>query len=167
MSDLVPAEHIEQRIFLIRGHRVMLDSHLAELYQVQTGNLNKAVARNRDHFPQDFMFQLTDKEYDSLRFQFGILKRGQHSKYLPYAFTEQGVAMLSSVLRSKRAVQVNIEIIRAFVRMRRMLASHAGLVRRLADLESKYDAQFREVFEAIRGLMDAPPSGRRRIGFRP
>jgi hypothetical protein len=161
----VPAERIEQAILIIRGQKVMLDRDLAELYGVTTGNLNKAVNRNLDRFPDDFMFQLTPDEYNSLRFQFGILKKGQHSKYLPYAFTEQGVAMLSSVLRSKRAVQVNIEIMRAFVRLRKMLASNVALARKLAVLEKKYDEQFKVVFDAIRALMTPPEKSRKQIGF--
>ena len=167
---LVPAERIEKSILLIRGHKVMLDKDLAELYGVTTGNLNKAVKRNLDRFPEDFMFQLTKQESDEvLRFQNGILKRGrgQHRKYLPYAFTEQGVAMLSSVLHSDRAVQVNIAIIRVFVHLRKMLASNRELVRRLDDLERKYDTRFRVVFDAIRKLMaPSPVPSKRRIGFR-
>jgi len=120
------------------------------------------VKRNIDRFPNDFMFQLIAEEYKSLRFHFGILEKGRHSKYLPYAFTEQGVAMLSSVLKSKRAVQVNIEIMRAFVRLRRMLSVHKDLERKLTDLEQKYDEQFKIVFDAIRALM-APPEKPRKI----
>ena len=165
--SILPTEEIERRIYFIRGHRVMLDSHLAELYGVSTGNLNKAITRNLDRFPDDFMFQLSPREYESLRFQFGILKRGQHSKYLPRAFSEQGVAMLSSVLRSKRAVHVNIGIMRAFVKLRRLIASYPGLARRLDELESKYDSQFKEVFDAIRSLMSQPAEPRRSIGFTP
>jgi len=161
----IPVESIEKAIFLIRGHKVMLDADLAELYGVTTGNLNKAVRRNLDRFPPDFMFQLKKEEYESIRFQFGILKKGQHSKYLPRAFTEQGVAMLSSVLRSKRAVQVNIEIMRAFVRLRQILGAHKALERKLEEMEMKYDEQFRVVFEAIRQLMTTPDPPRERIGF--
>jgi len=142
-----------------------LARELAELYGVTTGNLNKAVKRNIDRFPNDFMFQLTAEEYKSLRFHFGILEKGRHSKYLPYAFTEQGVAMLSSVLKSKRAVQVNIEIMRAFVRLRRMLSVHKDLERKLTDLEQKYDEQFRIVFEVINQLMTPPAKPRKKIGF--
>jgi hypothetical protein len=158
-------ERIENAILTIRGQRVILDSELAALYEVPTENLKRAVNRNRDRFPADFMFELTREEYGRLRCQFGILKRGAHAKYLPYAFTEQGVAMLSSVLRSPRAVQVNIEIMRAFVRLRGILATHAHLARRLDELERKYDAQFRCVFDAIRGLMRPPDPPRKRIGF--
>ena len=174
---MVPAERIERSILLIRGHKVMLDEDLAALYAVEVKILNQAVKRNIDRFPEDFMFQLTAEEFANLRYQSGAstlrsqivtLKtgRGQHRKYLPYVFTEQGVAMLSSVLHSKRAVQVNIEIMRAFVRLRQMLASHAGLARKLAALEKKYDAQFKVVFDAIRELMTPPEPKRRRIGFR-
>ena len=140
-----------------------MDHGLAELYGVTTGNLNKAVKRNINRFPGDFMFQLTAEEYKSLRFHFGILEKGRHSKYLPYVFTEQGVAMLSSVLKSKRAVQVNIEIMRAFVRLRRMLSVHKDLERKLASLEQKYDKQFKVVFDAIRALMAPPEKPRKKI----
>jgi phage regulator Rha-like protein len=165
-QTLIPAERIERAILQIRGQKVMLDRELAAMYGVQTKILNKAVARNLGRFPPDFMFRLTKEERSSLRFQFGTLKRGQHSKYLPYAFTEQGVAMLSSVLRSPRAVQVNIAIMRAFVRLREMLLSNADLARKLAALEAKYDSQFKVVCEAIRQLM-APPEtpGKPEIGF--
>lgn len=165
MKELIPEEIIEKKIYIIRGRKVMLDNDLAQLYGVATGNLNKAVRRNIERFPHDFVFQITKKEYQSLRFQFGILKKGQHSKYLPYAFREQGVAMLSSVLRSKRAVQVNVEIMRAFVRLRKMLASHAGLARKLDALEEKYDEQFKVVFDAIRALMSPSEKPRKKIGF--
>lgn len=169
MSGFVPIERIEKRILLLRGHKVMLDSDLAELYEVETFNLNKAVKRNQDRFPEDFAFQLSKEEYRVLRFQIGILKsgRGWHKKYLPYAFTKQGVAMLSSVLRSKRAVRVHVAIMRTFVKLREMLATHKDLVRRLDELERKYDVQFKVVFDAIRGLMKPSETPRRRIGFRP
>jgi hypothetical protein len=169
--SLVPVERIERTILVIRGHRVMLDADLALLYEVEIKALNRAVKRNIDRFPADFMFQLIAEEAKLLRFQSGTLDkdgkpgRGEHRKYLPYAFTEQGVAMLSSVLRSPRAVQVNIEIMRAFVRLRQMLQTNADLARKLAVLEKKYDAQFRTVFDAIRGLMTPPERPRRRIGF--
>lgn len=155
MTNLVPTERIERAILVIRGHKVMLDADLAQLYGVPTKVFNQAVKRNRDRFPSDFMFQLTDEEFDFLRSQFVTLEtgRGRHRKYLPYAFTEQGVAMLSSVLRSKRAVHVNIEIMRAFVRLREIVATHKDLSRKLEALEKKYDAQFRIVFDAIRQLM--------------
>ena len=166
-KSVVPSERIEKSILLIRGHKVMLDKDLADLYRVETKVLLLAVKRNIDRFPTDFMFQLTKEEYQVLRSQIVTLKggRGQHRKYLPYAFTEQGVAMLSSVLRSKRAVQVNIEIMRTFVRLRQMLASHAELARKLAALEKRYDAQFKIVFDAIRELMAPQKPKRRLIGF--
>jgi len=150
-------ERIERSILLIRGHRVLLDTHLADLYGVTTKRLNEQVRRNRSRFPGDFMFQLTQEEVESLRSQFATSNQGRGSRrYAPYAFTEQGVAMLSTVLNSERAIRVNIEIMRAFVRLRQMLTSNAQLARRLDALEKKYDAQFKVVFDAIRQLM-APP----------
>ncbi len=142
----------------------MLDFDLATLYGVETGALKRAVKRNLGRFPGDFMFVLSTQEVDNLRCQFGISRWGG-TRYRPYAFTEQGVAMLSSVLRSERAVKVNIEIMRAFVRLRAMLSSHEDLARKLAALEKKYDAQFRAVFEAIRQLMMPSQPRRRPIGF--
>ena len=168
--SVIPSERIESRIVLLRGQKVMLDSELAELYGVATKVLIQAIKRNIERFPADFMFQLTVEEADLLRSQIVTLKtgRGRHRKYLPYAFTEQGVAMLSSVLRSKRAVRVNVEIMRTFVRLRQMLASNTDLARKLATLEKKYDAQFRVVFDAIRELMTPPePKKKRPIGFAP
>ena len=165
MNDLELAK-IEQRIFLVRGQKVMLDADLAELYRVPTKSLNLAVKRNADRFPEDFMFQLTDDDVAGLRFHFETSKRGRGGRrYAPYAFTEQGVAMLSSVLRSSRAVQVNIAIMRTFVRLREMLLSNAELARKLAALENKYDAQFKVVFDAIRELMLPPDPPLRKIGF--
>jgi len=162
---LIPVKRIERSILLIRGHRIILDGDLARLYGVSTGNLNKAVTRNLDRFPADFMFSLTPKEFQNLKFHFGTSSWGGTRK-LPRAFTEQGVAMLSSVLRSPRAVHVNIEIMRTFVRLRQILASHTDLALRLNKLERKYDAQFRVVFDAIRELMAPPPEPKRkRIGF--
>jgi hypothetical protein len=165
MSVLVPCERIEQTILLIRGHRVMLDADLAGLYGVETKAFNRAVTRNMERFPDDFIFRLSKKEYEDLRCHFGTSRWGGR-RYLPYAFTEQGVAMLSSVLRSKRAIQVNIAIMRAFVQLREMIASNKGLARRLNELEKKYDGQFRVVFEAIRELMAEPAPKSRRIGFK-
>src|SRR2546428_7376084 len=162
----VPNELIEQKIYLIRGHKVMLDSDLAELYRVTTGNLNLAVRRNPKRFPEDFMFQLSREETQSLLLQNARAKGRGGRRTPPFAFTEQDVSMLSSVLNSERAIEVNIAIMRAFVRLRAMLATHADLARRLNELEQKYDDQFRVVFEAIRELMapePVPPS--RRIGF--
>jgi ORF6N domain-containing protein len=167
-QSLVPLERIERAILVLRGHKVMLDSDLATLYAVETKVLNQAISRNVERFPEDFMFQLTEAEAAFLRSQSVTLKtgRGQHRKYPPYAFTEQGVAMLSSVLRSPRAVRVNIEIMRAFVRLREMIATNKELARRLDGLENKYDAQFKGVFDAIRQLMAPPQRSRRSIGFR-
>jgi hypothetical protein len=181
---LVTEERIEQAILVLRGHKVMLAADLARLYEVETRVLIQAVKRNLDRFPEDFMFQLTLDEAKLSRSQSVILKRpeviaqipskshsvtlkrGANIKYLPYAFTEQGVAMLSSVLQSPRAVQVNIEIMRAFVRLRQMLQQNADLARKLAALESKYDGQFKMVFEAIRDLMTPDLKEKPRIGFR-
>ena len=160
------AVQVERRILLIRGQKVMLDTDLAELYGVPTKSLNLAVKRNAERFPEDFMFQLTGDEAAGLRFHFETSKSGRGGRrYRPYAFTEQGVAMLSSVLRSLRAVQVNIAIMRTFVRLREMLLSHADLARKLAALENKYDAQFKVVFDAIRELMQPSTPPRREIGF--
>ena len=162
---LISSERLERSILLIRGEKVMLDSDLADLYEVEVKQIKRQVRRNIDRFPEDFMFELSKQEYGSLRRQFGTLKRGEHSKYLPYAFTEQGVAMLSTVLKSKRAVRVNIEIMRAFVRLRELLATHKDLARKLEALERKYDAQFKIVFDAIRHLMTPPEPKKRKIGF--
>ncbi|HUX16211.1 MAG TPA: ORF6N domain-containing protein [Phycisphaerae bacterium] len=162
---LVLAGRIEGSIFLIRGHKVMLSPDLAALYAVEPRALVQAVKRNIDRFPDDFMFQLTRAEFANLKSQIVTSSWGGARRAPPYAFTEQGVAMLSSVLRSRRAVRVNIEIMRAFVRLRQMLASHADLARRLDELEQKYDAQFRIVFDAIRELMAPPEPPRKRIGF--
>ena len=148
-KSLIPIERIEKLIYLIHGHKVMLDTDLAELYDVETRILVRNVKRNIDRFPKDFMFQLTKKEDEILRSQIGISKQGRGGRrYAPYVFTEQGVAMLSSVLNSKRAIQVNVEIMRAFVRMRQLLASHKGLMQKILDMEKKYDKQFQVVFKA-------------------
>ena len=166
-TNLVPIEKIEKAIYLIRGEKVMLDRDLALLYGVETKMLNRAVKRNLKRFPSDFMFQLNADEADVLRYQVGTSKKGRGgSRYLPYVFTEQGVAMLSSVLNSERAVLVNVEIMRAFVKLRQMLASNAELSRRLDELESKYDRQFKVVFDAIRKLMSPAVRDRKEIGFR-
>jgi hypothetical protein len=167
-SALIPPERIERSILLIRGQKVMLDRDLARLYGVETRVLNQAIRRNIDRFPEDFMFRLTREEIMRIS-QFVISSVHPGVKTLKFsksvmAFTEQGVAMLSSVLHSRRAIQVNIEIMRAFVRLRRMLASHADLARKLDGLEKKYDAQFKVVFDAIRELMK-PPETKKRIGF--
>lgn len=167
-SSLLPVERIEHRIFLLRGEKVMFDFHLAELYGVETKALKRAVQRNLERFPADFMFQLNRQEFVALRCQSGTSNEGRGgTRYAPFAFTEQGVAMLSSVLNSPHAVQVNIAIVRAFVKLRQLLSTHAELARKLAALERKYDAQFRAVFDAIRALMadDEVPAERREIGF--
>ena len=166
VSDfLVTQDYIERKIFLLRGKKVMLDFDLAQLYGVETKQLKRAVKRNINRFPQDFMMELTGTEYSSLRRHFGTLEKGQHAKYLPYVFTEQGVAMLSSVLRSQRAIQVNIAIMRAFVRLREILSTHKRLAKKLSALENKYDSQFRVVFEAIRQLMKEDEKPKTPIGF--
>lgn len=168
MTAHISIDRIDRTILLIRRHRVMLDTDLAKLYGVPTKVLNQAVRRNASRFPADFMFELTGEEATALRSQFVTLKtgRGQHRKYRPCVFTEQGVAMLSSVLHSERAIQVNIAIMRAFVQLREMIGTNKGLARRLTELEKKYDSQFRVVFEAIRELMAEPESKVKRIGFK-
>jgi hypothetical protein len=166
MPAPILSEQVERNILLIRGHRVMLDTDLATLYRVPTKVLNQAVKRNTTRFPVDFMFQLTNEETTALRSQFVTSKSRGGRQYRPYAFTEQGVAMLSSVLHSERAIQVNIAIMRAFVQLREMIGSNKILARRLNELEKKYDSQFRVVFEAIRELMAEPQSKVRRIGFK-
>jgi phage regulator Rha-like protein len=158
MSAELSVKEIGRRIFFVRDHRVMMDSDLADLYGVLTKQLNLAVRRNEDRFPGDFMFQLTQDEYEFLRSQIATLEtgRGRHRKYLPHVFTEQGVAILSSVLNSDRAVQVNIAIIRAFVKLREILETNKDLAKKIAQLENKFvqhDHQFKTVFEAIRQLM--------------
>ncbi len=165
-KSLIPVDRIEKAILLIRRQKVMLDADLAELYGVETKVLVQAVKRNLERFPEDFMFQLSQEEFAILRSQIVTSSEWGGRRYPPYAFTEQGVAMLSSVLRSQRAIQVNIEIMRAFIRLRQMLASHVELARKLDALEKKYDAQFKQVFEAIRQLMAPPEPKRHPIGFR-
>ena len=166
--SLIPIEKIEKAIYLIRGGRVMLDRDLAKLYDVTTAAFNQAVRRNRDRFPEDFMFQLTSDEVAELNRSQIVIGSEKHRdpRFRPYVFTEQGVAMLSSVLRSKRAITVNIEIMRAFVKLRLMMASNAELSHRLDELESKYDRRFKVVFGAIRKLMAPPVSKHKEIGFR-
>ena len=162
---VVAVERIESRIFMLRGHKVMLSPDLADLYEVRPKALVQAVKRNMERFPADFMFQLSPGEFENLKSQIVTSSWGGLRRAVPYAFTEQGVAMLSSVLHSKRAVLVNVEIMRAFVRLRQMLAAHADLARKLAALEKRYDAQFKVVFEAIRELMTPLPEKKRPIGF--
>ena len=168
MTDtIVPAELIERKIYLIRNKKVMLDSDLAELYNVETKVLNQAVKRNIARFPEDFMFQLNKEEALELsRSQFVTLKRGQNIKYLPHVFTENGVAMLSSVLNSERSIQVNIQIMRTFTKIREMLSSHKDLRHKIEEMEKKYDSQFKIVFNAIKELMNPPEKQVRKIGFK-
>ncbi|MCX5771952.1 MAG: ORF6N domain-containing protein [Candidatus Hydrogenedentes bacterium] len=165
-NTLVPLERIEQKILRVRECNVMMDQDLAELYGVETKTLNRAVQRNLDRFPDDFMFQLTPEEFTNLRYHFGTSSSWGGRRYPPYAFTEQGVAMLSTVLNSSRAVHVNIQIMRTFVNLRRMLASNEDLARKLAALEKKYDSQFKIVFDAIRQLMTPQQPPKRKIGFK-
>lgn len=165
-KSIIPGERIEKRIYFIRQQKVMLSTDLAALYEVEPRVLVQAVKRNVERFPEDFMFQLSEKEFTDLKSQIVISSWGGLRRATPYAFTEQGVAMLSSVLRSKRAIQVNIEIMRAFVKLRQMLASNAELTRKVTALEKKYDAQFKVVFDAIRSLMTPPEKPKSRIGFR-
>ena len=143
----------------------MFDRDLANLYQVETKVLNQAVKRNIQRFPGDFMFQITKEELNSLRSHFVTLKRGQHRKYLPYVFTEQGVAMLSSVLNSERAIQVNIQIMRVFIKLKEMLATHKDLKLKIEEMEKKYDYQFKIVFDAIKQLLEPPVKQKSKIGF--
>ena len=180
--SLIPQKHIENKILFIRGHKVMLDKDLAELYEVQTKVLNQAVKRNLDRFPEDFMFQMTKEEFEnwksqfvtsnqaektSLRSQNVTLKQGQHRKYLPYVFTEQGVSMLSSILNSNRAIQVNIQIMRTFTKLRELMTTHKELRQKIETMEQKYDYQFKIVFDAIKKLLDPPAEPKKPIGFRP
>ena len=163
MKALIPVEMIERKIYLIRGHKVMIDRELAELYGVETRILNQAVRRNLKRFPSDFMFSLTREEIMNLS-QIVISSRIKRAPNV-FVFTEQGVAMLSSVLNSERSVQVNIAIMRAFVTLREMIASNKDLAKRLDELERKYDSQFKIVFDAIRQLMTPPEPKKRKIGF--
>ena len=168
MKQIISVDTVAKHILVIRGLKVMLDSDLAELYGVKTKELNKAVQRNKARFPGDFMFRLTEKELGLLRFQIGTSKGRGGRRYLPYVFTQEGVAMLSSVLRSQRAVRVNVQIMRAFVRLRDVLAAHKDLAHKLEVLEKRFDtddAQIKLVFETIRDLMRQPDKPKGRIGF--
>ena len=169
-KGLVTIELIQSKIIVLRDEKVMIDQDLAELYGVETGMLNRAVKRNFERFPKDFMFQLSSEEWELLRCQTGISKASRGGRrYLPYAFTGQGVAMLSSVLKSKRAIEVNIAIMRAFVYLRKMISSHAELARKLEEVEKHledHDKRIEAIFEAIRQLMTPPEKPRRRIGFK-
>lgn len=162
----VPIEKIANKIYLIRAHSIMLDRDLAELYGVETKVLKQAVRRNMDRFPSDFMFELTDTEFKNWRSQFVTSKGDKMGlRYKPMVFTEQGVAMLSSVLRSKRAIQVNIQIMRAFIKLRQMYISHKDLKLKIAAMESKYDEQFQIVFEAIKALIQEDEKPKKKIGY--
>ena len=164
---LIPEEKIESKIFLVRGKRIMLDKDLAELYDVETRTLIQAVKRNLDRFPEDFMFDLNEKEFENLRSQIVISSWGGR-RHLPHAFTEQGVSMLSSVLNSKRAIQVNIQIMRIFTKFREVIASNKEIMQKLNQLESKvekHDSEIQSIFEAIRQLISAPEKTKKKIGF--
>ncbi len=170
-------DKIINKIYLVRDLKVMLDFDLAELYSVETKQLKRQVRRNIDRFPGDFMFELNKEEYDSLRSQFGTLKRGEHSKYLPMAFTEQGVAMLSSVLSSKMAIEVNIQIIRVFSKMRALILSNKEILLKLEQVEKnmiknevgmkKHDEDIQVIFKVLKQLVNPPHPPRTRIGFKP
>ena len=168
-ASLIKIENIQNCIYTIRGLQIMIDSDLAKLYQVEVKVLNQAVKRNRERFPDEFMFQLTAEEYSFLRSQNVTLKegRGRHRKYLPYVFTEQGVAMLSAVLKSDTAIRVSIQIMKAFVVLRELLVTHKDLRDKIEKMERKYDQQFKVVFQAIKQLLDPPvkKKPKRRIGF--
>ncbi|MCH7724146.1 MAG: ORF6N domain-containing protein [Bacteroidetes bacterium] len=168
-SSIVPIERIEKKIFLIRNQKIMLNSDIAKPYGTETKILNKAVSRNQDRFPKDFMFQLTSEEWSSLKFHSGTSKKGRGGRrFLPYAFTEQGIAMLSSVLNSKRAIQINIQIMRAFVKLREILSTHKELAQKLKKLELKidsHDQQIQTIFEVINQLLTTRKKPIRKIGF--
>jgi len=173
-NSLIPSERILSEILFIRGKKTMLDKDLAELYQVETKNLNKAVKRNIERFPADFMFQLTKEEFKNLRFHFGtsslvsqfVIPSHGGTRKLPYVFTEQGVAMLSSVLNSERAIQVNIQIIRTFTQLRELLATNTKLRIKIENIEKKYDSKLREVFDILKQLLMKEEKPRRQIGFK-
>ena len=160
----ISIKQISGKIYSIRGYKIMLDRDLAELYGVETALLKRAVRRNRDRFPSDFMFELSKSELDDLRYQFGTSRWGG-TRYSPFAFTEQGVAMLSSVLNSERAIQVNIQIMRTFTQLRNMLATHEDLKHKIEAMEEKYDEQFRIVFEAITQLLEVDQKPKKKIGY--
>lgn len=163
--NLILSERIENKIFFIRGKKVMLDKDLAQLYGVPTHRLNEQVKRNMKRFPEDFMFQLTTTEYEILISQIAISSWGGTRK-LPLAFTEPGIAMLSSVLNSPRAINVNIQIIRTFIKLRELLLTHVELKKKIENMENKYDQQFKVVFETIRKLLETEEKPKKQIGFR-
>lgn len=164
--DIIPVDAIERKIYLIRGHKVMIDADLADIYGVPTKVLNQAVKRNQERFPADFMFQLTQAEKEEVVTNCDHLKKLKYSPTLPNAFTEYGAIMLAAILNSPTAVQASIHVVRAFVRLREMIVSNAEMARKLGGLEKKYDAQFRVVFDAIRKLMVSPETKKRKIGFK-
>jgi len=167
MSEIIPQEIINSKILIIRGKKVMLDRDLAGLYGVDTRALNQAVRRNRNRFPEDFMFQLTKEEMDNWKSQIVISNKDKMGlRKRPYAFTKNGVAMLSSVLNSERAISVNIQIMRTFTKLREMLVTHKELKQKIEEMEKKYDAQFKIVFDAIRQIMTTPEAKEKKIGFR-
>ncbi len=163
-NSMIPIERIKQCIYLIRGHKVLLDRDLAQLYGVETKLLNRAVSRNIDRFPEDFMFKLNRKEFENLRFHFGTSSWGGR-RYPPRAFTEQGVAMLSSVLRSKQAIEVNIAIMRTFVKLREILAGNVALRRKIEAMERRYDEQFTLVFNVLSEMVMPTPKSKSQIGY--
>ena len=165
MGNLIPVEFIEKRIFYLRNEKVMIDRHLAEMYGVDTRILNQAVKRNSKRFPREFMFQLRREERDEVITICDDLASLKFARTMPFAFTEHGLAMLSSVLKSDRAIQVNIEIIKAFVRLRKLLATHKELQKKIEDMEEKYDEQFSIVFQAIKQLLQEDDKPKRKIGF--
>lgn len=165
MTDIIPLETIERRILLIRGHKVMIDADLAAIYGVTTKRLNEQVKRNKERFPEDFMFQLTEKEKMEVVANCDHLKKLKYSPVLPSAFTEHGAIMVATILNSPVAVQASIHVVRAFVKLREMLITHKDLARKLNEMEKKYDTQFKVVFDAIRQLMTPPEPKRKRIGF--
>ena len=165
MTDIIPLETIERRILLIRGHKVMIDADLADIYGVTTKRLNEQIKRNRDRFPEDFMFQLTEKEKAEVVANCDHLKKVKYSPVLPSAFTEHGAIMVATILNSPVAVQASIHVVRAFVKLREMLATHKDLARKLEEMEKKYDAQFKVVFDAIRQMMATPEPRKKKIGF--
>ena len=175
-NSLLPSEVIQSKIYVIRGYKVLVDRQLAELYGIRTADLKRAVKRNIERFPADFMIELNAKEMEILRYQFGTLGWGNYSKYKAYAFTEQGIAMLSSVLNSPKAIQINIQIIRVFVQLRELLSNHVELRKKIEDLEKKYDARLNKVdhrmqsvfeaFEEIKSLLEPPPDTlKNKVGF--
>jgi len=165
LNTSIPIERIENKIFVIRKHKIMIDRDLAELYQVSTKALNQAVKRNKNRFPKEFMFRLAKEEKNELVTNCDRLAMLKHSSVLPYVFTEHGVAMLSSVLNSKRAIKINILIMKTFIKLRELISSHKDILQKIDSLEKKYDGQFRLVFDAIRNLMLPPEKSKRKIGF--